>query len=259
MKRSKHVLDVEHLPALTPDGVATAALVTMALAGLLLLTGLVEVVGVTGLSQSVRTGVWVGATPVYALSLFAVSRTLAARFGDESLTQAETALSSSDDRSAEEGDAGDLQSADGEAAGPPFAARSTRSREGLGRLPGFRGVSVIVALAGLAALGSGLSEGPPRNCGGPHRLPHRFLTARRSGLNWTQTTATHGVYPPTTGGAGVHNRVPSRRGNCKWADRTTAELNGFSAVCRIDSSPGYADQGGSAGSCGHCSCRPWHW
>lgn len=166
MKRSKHVLDVEHLPALTPAGVATrAALVTMALAGLLLLTGLVELVGVTGRSQSVRTWVWVGATPVYALSLFAVSRTLAARFGDESPTQAETALSPSDDRSAEEGDAGDLQSADGEAAGPPFAARSTRSREGLGRFPGFRDVSVIVALAGfgagLAALGSGLSEGPP--------------------------------------------------------------------------------------------------
>ena len=47
VERSKRVLEVEHLQALTPAGVVTAALVTMAVAGLLLLTGLVELVGVT--------------------------------------------------------------------------------------------------------------------------------------------------------------------------------------------------------------------
>ena len=163
VERSKRVLDVEHLPALTPAGVVTAALVTIAVAGLLLLTGLVELVGVTGLSPSVRTWVWVGATAVYALSLLAVSRILATRFGNESPSQVETAVPPSDDQAAEEVAADSLRSVDAEAPGPPFTDRRTIVRKGLGSLPGFRSVWVVVVLAGLgagvAALGSGLSAG----------------------------------------------------------------------------------------------------
>ena len=163
VESSKHILDVEQLPALTPAGVATAALATVAVAGLLLLTGLVELVGVTDLSRSVRTWAWVVVTAIYALSLVAVSRTLAARLRNESPTQAETVAPSSDHHAAEEGDGHDLRSAKAEAAGQPFVDRRTRDRKGLDRLPGFRRVIVIVAFSGLgagfAAFGSGLSEG----------------------------------------------------------------------------------------------------
>lgn len=94
---------------------------------------------------------WVGATAVYALSLFAVSRTLATRFGNESLSQVETAVPPSDDPAAEEGAADSLQSADTEAPGPPVTDRRTRARKGLGSLPRLRGVWVIVVLASLGA------------------------------------------------------------------------------------------------------------
>ena len=163
VENSKHILEVEHLPALTPAGVVTAALATVAVAGLLLLTGLVEVVGVTDLSRSVRTWAWVVVTAVYALSLVAVSRTLAARFRNESPTEPETAAPPSGRHALEEGDGDDLQTAGAETAGTPFVGRRARERKGLDRLPGYRGVTVIVALAGLGAglagSGSGLSGG----------------------------------------------------------------------------------------------------
>lgn len=86
---------------------------------------------------------------------------MATRFGSESPTQIE-ATPPSDDQAAEEGDAGDLRSDGAGVADPPVADRR-KARKGLDRLPGFRGVAVIVALAGLGAgltgLGSGLSGG----------------------------------------------------------------------------------------------------
>ena len=155
VERSKHVLEVEHLPALTPAGVVTAALATVAVAGILLLTGLVELVGVTALSPSARTWIWVGVTAAYALSLGAVSRTLAARFGNQPTPKAATGAPSADDRAEEAGDTGGSRPAEAEAAGPPFVDRRTGARKGIDQLPGFRGVLVIVVLAGFgAALGA---------------------------------------------------------------------------------------------------------
>ena len=163
VEMSKHVLEVERLPALTLAGVVTAALVTLAVAGLLLLTGFVELVGVTALSRATRAWLWGGVTAAYALSLVAVSRTVAARFRSVSPPQVETAASLSDDPETEEDDAEDRQSADGDVAGPSYLGRRAVAPTGLRQVPGLRGVSAIVTVSGIgtwfAALGSGLSGG----------------------------------------------------------------------------------------------------
>ncbi len=166
VERSKHVMEVERLPALTLTGVVTAALITLAVAGLLLLTGFVELVGVTALGQVVRAWIWVGVTAVYALSLVAVSRTVAVRLRSESPPPVETATPQSDEAQTEETGPDDHQPADGEASGsssPSSLGRQEKTGTGLNRLPGFKSVLGIVTaaglVAGLVALGSGFAGG----------------------------------------------------------------------------------------------------
>ena len=83
VEQSKSLLDVEHPPALTTAGVVVAGLITLVVAGLLLLTGLVELAGITEMQKGARALVWAVATAAYLLMLAALSRVVAARFKDE--------------------------------------------------------------------------------------------------------------------------------------------------------------------------------
>lgn len=83
VEQSKSLLDVEHPPALTTAGVVVAGLITLVVAGLMLLTGLVELAGITEMRRAARALVWAVATAAYLLMLAALSRVVAARFKDE--------------------------------------------------------------------------------------------------------------------------------------------------------------------------------
>lgn len=83
IEQSKDLLNVEQPAALTTAGVVVAGLVTLIIVGLLLLTGFVELVGITEMRRVFRVWLWALVTAVYLSGLVILSRDIAARFRTE--------------------------------------------------------------------------------------------------------------------------------------------------------------------------------
>ena len=83
IERSKDLRNTEPPPALTTAGVVVAGLVTLIIVGLLLLTGFVELVGITEMRRVFRVWLWLLVTAVYLSGLVILSRDVAARFRTE--------------------------------------------------------------------------------------------------------------------------------------------------------------------------------
>jgi len=83
IEQSKDLLNVEQPAALTTAGVVVAGLVTLIIVGLLLLTGFVELVGITEMRRVFRVWLWLLVTAVYLSGLVILSRDVAARFRTE--------------------------------------------------------------------------------------------------------------------------------------------------------------------------------
>lgn len=92
VERSKGLLELEQPPALTVAGVVTSALVVLIVTGLVTLSGLVELLGVTGMRPSTRAWLWGGITAVYGLGLWMVSRAVRARFATGEPEEVPTAV-----------------------------------------------------------------------------------------------------------------------------------------------------------------------
>lgn len=151
VEQSKRVIDVERIPALTLPGVVTTLLVTLAAVGLLLLTGFVDLVGITVMGRVARAWAWGGVTAVYALGLVLVTRTVAARH------RSELPLTNGSEASAL-GDSG-TEETDVKADERGLVAQIETAREVPSRLPGFMGALTAAILAGLAAWFGALVSG----------------------------------------------------------------------------------------------------
>ena len=171
VEQSKSLLNVEHPPALTTAGVVVAGLITLVVAGLLLLTGLVELAGITEMRRAARALVWAVATAAYLLMLAALSRVVAARFKDEhedepqlgprasdaekETAEGEDAILAELERSldAEEEEAEEQETEGAEKKRPPSAWRLwwRKAKKWSSDSPNFNVVIALAALVGLAA------------------------------------------------------------------------------------------------------------
>ena len=146
IERSKDLLNVEQPAALTTAGVVVAGLVTLIIVGLLLLTGFVELVGITEMRRVFRVWLWVLVTAVYLSGLVILSRDVAARFRTE-YTQPPEA------EKATEGESGEAPGAEEGEEIPPSAWKLwwRRARKWSSDSPNFNVVIFLAALAGLIA------------------------------------------------------------------------------------------------------------
>ncbi|MCY4370834.1 MAG: hypothetical protein OXF41_15785 [bacterium] len=151
VERSKHVLEVERLPAVTPAGAMIGALATLAVTGLLVLTGIVELIGVTEMSPAVRGWLWGGATVTYGLVLAVLTRSVAARLRDRFPEPSPMSTSTSRDVEApEENESEQRGSVDSKVDGSPAAGRDAPGSTGLAALPGFGAAASFMVLVGLS-------------------------------------------------------------------------------------------------------------
>ncbi len=79
--RARDVFEVDPVPALSATAIVTSGLIVLAITGLLVLSGGVEVLGITSLSSTPRAWAWGLVTAVYALAIAAISRAVVLRFG----------------------------------------------------------------------------------------------------------------------------------------------------------------------------------
>lgn len=145
IERSKDLRNTEPPPALTTAGVVVAGLVTLIIVGLLLLTGFVELVGITEMRRVFRVWLWVLVTAVYLSGLVILSRDVAARFRTEyAPPEAEKAA---------EGESGEEPEAEEGEESPPSAWKRwwRRARKWSSDSPNFSAVVVLAVLAGLIA------------------------------------------------------------------------------------------------------------
>lgn len=146
IERSKDLLNVEQPAALTTAGVVVAGLITLIIVGLLLLTGFVELVGITEMRRVFRVWLWVLVTAVYLSGLVILSRDVAARFRTEYTPPPEaekaTAGESGEGPEAEEGE---------ESSPSAWKLWWRRARKWSSDSPNFNVVIVLAALAGLIA------------------------------------------------------------------------------------------------------------
>ena len=153
--QSKDLLVVKQPQALTTAGVVVAGLITLVMAGLLVLTGLVELAGITGMRGAARAWMWAVATAAYMLVLMALSRVVAARFKDKDEGRPQPAPQAS---SAEikEGGAEETETEEAAEKRPPSAWRLwwRKAKKWSSDTPNFSVVIVLAVLVGLAAVAS---------------------------------------------------------------------------------------------------------
>ena len=142
---SKKVLEVEPLPALTPGGMVASVLITLALAGLLVLSGIVELIGITAMGSLARAWIWGTVTTVYAAALVTVTGAGVTRLGSE-----RTVPSRPSDSAGDESDTHNDVSID------TSKQRVVRDVEDEGTRIESPSVKSVATLAVLAGLGAGL-------------------------------------------------------------------------------------------------------
>lgn len=152
VEKSKDLLVVKQPQALTTAGVVVAGLITLVVAGLLVLTGLVELAGITGMRGAARAWMWAVATAAYMLVLMALSRVVAARFKGEDEGRPQSAPQASDVE-IEEGGAEEAETEKAAKKRPPSAWRLwwRKAKKWSSDTPNFSVVIVLAALVGLAA------------------------------------------------------------------------------------------------------------
>lgn len=146
IERSKDLRNTEPPPALTTAGVVVAGLVTLIIVGLLLLTGFVELVGITEMRRVFRVWLWALVTAVYLSGLVILSRDVAARFRTEYTPPPEA-------EKATDGESGEEPEDEEEKESPPSAwkLRWRKARKWSSDSPNFNVVIALAALAGLIA------------------------------------------------------------------------------------------------------------
>ena len=144
IEQSKDLLNVEQPAALTTAGVVVAGLVTLIIVGLLLLTGFVELVGITEMRRVFRVWLWLLVTAVYLSGLVILSRDVAARFRTEYTPPPEA-------EKAAEGESGEEPEAEEGEERPPSAWKLwwRKARKWSSDSPNFNAVIALAALAGL--------------------------------------------------------------------------------------------------------------
>lgn len=146
IEQSNDLLNVEQPAALTTAGVVVAGLVTLIIVGLLLLTGFVELVGITEMRRVFRVWLWVLVTAVYLSGLVILSRDVAARFRTEYTPPREA-------EKATEGESGEApETEEGEESSPSaWKLWWRKAKKWSADSPNFNVVIVLAALAGLIA------------------------------------------------------------------------------------------------------------
>lgn len=145
IEQSKDLLKVEQPVALTTAGVVVAGLITLIIVGLLLLTGLVELVGITEMRRVARAWLWALVTAVYLSGLVILSRDVAARFRTEyppPVAEKATGGEFGEEPEAEEGE---------ESTPSAWKLWWRKAKRWSSDSPNFNVVIVLAALAGLIA------------------------------------------------------------------------------------------------------------
>ena len=155
VEKSKDLLVVKQPQALTTAGVVVAGLITLVVAGLLVLTGLVELAGITGMRGAARAWMWAVATAAYMLVLMALSRVVAARFKGEDEGRPQSAPQASGVE-IEEGGAEEAETEKTAKKRPPSAWRLwwRKAKKWSSDTPNFSVVIVLAVLVGLVAAAS---------------------------------------------------------------------------------------------------------
>ncbi len=155
VERSENLFEVEQPPALTTAGVVTSVSITLFVVLLLLLTGLVELTGITGMGGTARAWIWVGVTAVYALGLVFLSQAVVARFRAESPAQPDGSPPPATEAEEEEGEgAADEPESEGAEDHPSpstFRLWWSKATKWSADLPNFNAVVLLAVLAGVIA------------------------------------------------------------------------------------------------------------
>ena len=154
---SRGLFESEQPPALTPAGVVTSVLVMLIGSGLVTLSGLVELVGITEMNPIARAWVWVGVTAVYAMGLGLLTRAVRARFVSEDQPQVRTAAPPNED---EDGSSGG-KTVMGDSGKPRFDPKGSVGVRNKGLASPadsmLRGALAFAAMAGIVTFGVALT------------------------------------------------------------------------------------------------------
>ena len=155
VERSENLFEVEQPPALTTAGVVTSISITLFVALLLLLTGLVELTGITGMGGTARAWIWVGVTAVYALGLVFLSQAVVARFRAEPPAQPDGSSAPAPEVEEEEveraADEPETEGAEGRPSPSAFRLWWSKATKWSDDLPNFNAVLLLAVLAGVIA------------------------------------------------------------------------------------------------------------
>ena len=155
VERSENLFEVEQPPALTTAGVVTSVSITLFAALLLLLTGLVELTGITGMGGTARAWIWVGVTAVYALGLVFLSQAVVARFRAESPAPPDgfppPAAEVEEEEKEKAGDEPETEGAEDHPSPSAFRLWWSKATKWSDDLPNFNAVVLLAVLAGVIA------------------------------------------------------------------------------------------------------------